>query len=91
MLTKVEMQKGAKVTNLLPSFAADRISCVVGEIVDVPFLPVCRSQFVMSYPCSDQMLAERMCGYHWITFYGDYHREVEYALRRTKIKFENLG
>lgn len=31
-----------------------------------------------------------MRGYHWITFYGDYQREVEYALSRTKIKFEGL-
>jgi hypothetical protein len=32
-----------------------------------------------------------VCGYHWITFYGDYRREIEYALRRTKIRFEALG
>jgi hypothetical protein len=88
---KVEMQKGMKVTNLIPDFAAESIACFVGEIVDVPFLPICRSQIVIRYGCSDRLLAERMRGYHWITFYGDYLREVEYALRRTKIKFESLG
>jgi hypothetical protein len=88
---KVEMQKGMKVTNLIPDFAGERMACFVGEIADVPFLPICRSQIVIRYRCSDRLLAERMCGYHWITFYGDYLREVEYALRRTKIKFENLA
>jgi hypothetical protein len=88
---KVEMQKGMKVTNLVPDFAGESMACFVGEIVDVPFLPICRSQIVIRYACSDRLLAERMRGYHWITFYGDYQREVEYALHRTKIKFEGLG
>ena len=88
---KVEMQKGMKVTNLIPDFAGERMAGFVGEIADVPFLPICRSQIVIRYGCSDRLLAERMCGYHWITFYGDYLREVEYALRRTKIKFDHLA
>ena len=88
---KVEMQKGMKVTNLIPDFAAESIACFVGEIAGVPFLPICRSQIVIRYGCSDRLLAQGMRGYHWITFYGDYLREVEYALRRTKIKFEGLG
>jgi hypothetical protein len=32
-----------------------------------------------------------MRGCHWMTFYGDYHREVEYAPRRAKIKFDGLA
>jgi hypothetical protein len=88
---KVEMPKGTTVTNLIPGFAADRMACFAGEIVDAPFLPICRSQIVIRYSCSDRSLAERMSGYHWITFYGDYLREIEYALRRTKIKFDKLG
>jgi hypothetical protein len=88
---KVEMQKGIKVTNLIPDFAAERMACFVGEIADVPFLPICRSQIVIRYSCRDRLLAERMCGYHWITLYGDYLREIEYALQRTKIQFESLG
>lgn len=88
---KVEMRKGMKVTNLIPDFAAECMGCFVGEIADAPFLPICRSQIVIRYACSDRLLAERMRGYHWITFYGDYQREIEYALRRTKIKFEGLA
>ena len=37
------------------------------------------------------LLAEQMRGYYWITIYGDYLRELEYALRHTKIKFQTLG
>jgi len=88
---KVEMQKGMKVTNLIPGFASESMACFVGEIADVPFLPICRSQIVIRYSSSDRLLAEQMRGYHWITFYGDYLREVEYALRRTKIKFEHVA
>ena len=85
------MQKGMKVTNLIPDFACESMACFVGEIADVPFLPICRSQIVIRYSSSDRLLAEQMRGYHWITFYGDYQREVEYALRRTRIKFESVG
>jgi hypothetical protein len=87
---KVEMRKGQKVTNLIPDFQAECMAGFGGEIVDAPFLPICRSQIVVRYACSDRLLAERMRGYHWITVYGDYLREIEYALRRTRVKFEHL-
>ncbi len=88
---KVEMRKGQKVTILIPDFQAQCMAGFGGEIVDAPFLPICRSQIVVRYACSDRLLAERMRGYHWITIYGDYLREIEYALRRTKIKLERLA
>ena len=36
-------------------------------------------------------LAERMPGFHWMTIYGDYMKEIGYALRRIPIKWEVLG
>jgi len=88
---KVEMQKGQKVTNLIPDFQAKCLAGFVGEIVDAPFLPICRSQIVVRFSCDSNFLARQMRGYHWITIYGDYLREVEYAIKRTPIAFENLG
>ncbi len=56
-----------------------------------PFLPICRCQIDIKFNCSSQLLAERMPGFHWMTVYGDYTKELGYALRRVGIKWELLG
>jgi hypothetical protein len=88
---KVEMRKGQVVTNIIPDFKAERWTGFVGEIVEVPFLPICRSQIDVGYKCGDARVAENMPGFHWMTCYGDYSREIAYALKRVPIKWENLG
>jgi hypothetical protein len=87
---KVEMRKGQKVTNIIPDFKAERWTGFVGEIVEVPFLPICRSQIDVAYQCADARVAENMPGFHWMTCYGDYSRELAYVLKRLPIKWENL-
>jgi len=87
---KVEMHKGQKVTNLIPDFKAETMTGFVGEIVDAPFLPICRSQIVVRFACESLALAEKMRGYHWITFYGDWLREARYALKKVGIAWERL-
>jgi hypothetical protein len=59
--------------------------------VDAPFLPICRCQIDVQFKPDAQLVAERMPGFHWMTGYGDYLRELGYALKRTPIKSENLG
>ena len=88
---KVEMAKGTKVTNIIPDFLAKRWTGFLGEIVDAPFLPICRSQIDVAYKCSDAAVAENMPGFHWMTVYGDYTRETAYALRKVGIDWQNLG
>lgn len=88
---KVEMRKGQKVTMILPDFAAARWVGLSGEIVDAPFLAICRSQIDVAYQVPDQLVAERMPGFHWDLVYGDYLREVGYALKKTPIAWECLG
>jgi len=88
---KVEMKKGTKVTSVIPDFLAKRYTGFVGEIVDAPFLPICRSQVEVAYKVPDARIAENMPGFHWITIYGDYIREAGYALKKIPIAFENLG
>ena len=56
-----------------------------------PFLPICRSQIDIQFKCDSLRLAERMPGFHWMTGYGDYTRELGYALKRLPIKWEFLG
>jgi hypothetical protein len=88
---KVEMRKGQIVTNLIPAFNADRWAGLVGEIVDAPFLPICRDQIDIRFNCDSLKLAQRMPGFHWMTCYGDYLKEIGYALKRVGIQWENLG
>jgi hypothetical protein len=88
---KVEMRKGQKVTNIAPDFAFKRWVGLSAEIVDSPFLPICRSQIDVRFTCDSLKLAERMPGFHWMTIYGDWLRETGYALRRIPIAWENLG
>ena len=87
---KVEMSKGQKVTNIIPDFASKRWLGLLGEIVDAPFMPICRSQIDVRFSCDSQTLAKKMPGFHWMTGYGDYLREIGYALKRVNIEWDVL-
>jgi hypothetical protein len=88
---KVEMSKGQTVTNIVPDFALKRWVGLLGKIVDTPFMPICRSQFDISFSCDSRTLAKRMPGFHWMTCYGDYIREIGYAIKRVNIDWDCLG
>ena len=88
---KVEMRKGQVVTNIISDFAMSRWVGLSGKIVDVPFLPICRSQIDVAYAVPDRTVAENMPGFHWQTAYGDWSREIGYALKKTPIAWEHLG
>ncbi|MCL4203534.1 MAG: hypothetical protein KJ000_13610 [Pirellulaceae bacterium] len=88
---KVDMRVGQVVTNIIPDFKAERWVGLRGEIVENPFLPICRSQIDIRFHCDSQLLADRMPGFHWMTGYGDYMRELGYALKRIPITWEVLG
>jgi hypothetical protein len=62
-----------------------------GTIVDAPFLDICRDQIDVAYDVPDQLVAERMPGFHWMTCYGDYMKEIQYAVRRVGIAWDNLN
>jgi hypothetical protein len=87
---KVEMGQGQVLTNIVPDFASKRWAGLKGEIVDAPFLPICRSQINVRFACDSLTLAQRMPGFHWMTGYGDYLRETGYALRRVNIAWDVL-
>jgi len=88
---KVEMRKGQTLTIIVPDFALKRWVGLLGEIVDAPFMDICRSQIDIRYTCDDRRLAERMPGFHWMTCYGDYTREVSYACKKVGIEWEHLS
>ena len=87
---KVEMTIGQTVTNIIPNFGVDQYKGLLGKIKDNPFMDICRSQIDISYDCDNKTLAENMPGFHWITGYGDFHREIGYALKRVGIKWDLL-
>ncbi|MEW5901119.1 MAG: sugar isomerase, partial [Acidobacteriota bacterium] len=88
---KVEMSAGQVVTNIIPDFASKRWVGLVGTIVAAPFLAICRSQIDIRFNCDSLALARRMPGFHWMTAYGDYSRELRYALKRVGIQWDWLG
>jgi hypothetical protein len=87
---KVEMTKGQMTTNIIPDFLVKRWVGLKGPIVDVPFLDICRSQIDISFTCDSKLLAERMPGFHWMTGYGDYMKEIGYACKKVGIQWEDL-
>lgn len=88
---KVEMLIGQTVTNVMPDFAFKKYIGLPGKIKDNPFMDICRSQIDISYDCDSGMVAEKMPGFHWMTVYGDYMREIGYALKKAGIGFEYLA
>jgi len=88
---KVEMAKGTVCTNIIPDFAMKRWVGFRGEIADCQFLPICRSQVDVGFRFPDEKLALNMPGFHWQFVYGDYLREVGYALKKIPIAWDCLG
>lgn len=88
---KVEFRKGQKVTLIDTDFRFQKWLGMSGEIVDTPFLPICRAQLDVRFKADTDVIAEKMRGFHWMLAYGDYLKEINYALKRTDVAFECLG
>ncbi len=88
---KVEFRKGQVVTNIVCDFLMEKWTGLRGEITEVGFRPICRSQIDITFKPDALTVCENMPGFHWMTIYGDYRNEIGYALKRTKIKWQNLG
>lgn len=87
---KVEMRIGQKVTNIIPDFSFRRWVGFAGEVAANPFLPICRSQIDVGFRCDAYALASAMRGFHWMTCYGDWRKEVGYALSKAGIEWVDM-
>jgi len=87
---KVEMRIGQKVTNIIPDFSFKRWVGFEGDIVANPFLPICRSQIDVGFRGDSYALASAMRGFHWMTCYGDWRKEVGYALGKAGIEWVDM-
>ena len=69
-------------TNIVPDFKSERWVGLLGEIIDAPFMDVCRSQIDIQIDGDWRGLQREMEGFHTQVCYGDYLREVGYALKK---------
>ncbi|MCX7969194.1 MAG: sugar isomerase, partial [Armatimonadetes bacterium] len=88
---KVEMRRGQIVTVVNPDFEAREWCGFIGEIVGTPFLPVCRSQIEVKVKADVKEVTSAMRGFHCTIAYGDYLKEVGYALSKVGIGWHNLS
>ncbi|MEN6602171.1 MAG: sugar isomerase [Bryobacteraceae bacterium] len=89
--TRVEFTKGTVITNLIPNLTCTKWQGFRATIVDTPNYPACRSQINMTIDGNWKKLLYGIEGFHTVTCYGDYLKEVGYALKRTGVKWENLS
>jgi len=81
--TKVHYTKGQTVTVVIPAHDCSKWQGFRGKIVDAPSRPACRSQMDIEVD-GDWKKLENQVGYHVLVSYGDWLREVGYALGKLK-------
>jgi len=80
--SKVDYAKGQVVTLVQPDLHCTRWHGFRGTIADTPSLPMCRSQMDITIDGDVKGVTERIEGFHAQVVYGDYLREVGYALKK---------
>ena len=85
------MRLGQTITMIDPDFGCKRWIGFRGEIIDNPFMDICRSQYDVTIEGDWEKLGELMCGFHWMMSYGDYRKEVGYALRKLGVDYIYVG
>jgi hypothetical protein len=88
---KVEMRIGQVCTNLVPDFDNRKWLGFRGTIAANPFLDICRSQVDVRIQGRNDVVMEQMKGFHWMMSYGDYLREIGYALGKVGLGWENAS
>ncbi len=88
---KVEMRIGQRCTCIGPDFASKRWLGMTGTIIKNPFHDICRTQIDVKFDGDCSTLMHQMRGFHWMICYGDYLKEVQYALGKIGIDFLNLS
>lgn len=79
---KTEYTKGQVVTAVVPNLACTGWQGFRGKVVGAPSYPACRSQMEIQVDGDSRRLASELQGFHTQIVYGDYLREVGYALRK---------
>jgi len=88
---KVEMRKGQVITMIDPDFGEKRWLGFTGKTLETPFMDICRAQVDVTIEGDWKKLLEEMVGFHWMMSYGDYRKEVGYALKRAGIEWIDVS
>ena len=89
--TKVQYAKGQTITNVIPNLHCTKWFGFRGKVLDSPNYDMCRSQIDLAIDGDWRRLLRDMQGFHTVTCYGDYLREVGYALKRLGIPWDNFS
>jgi len=73
---------GQKVTVVDPDFNFKKWVGFEAEIIDNPFLDICRSQIDVQFKGDTDRLNQETKGFHWMLSDGNYLKETEYAIRK---------
>jgi hypothetical protein len=79
---KVQYPKGQIVTVVIPNLNCTRWHAFRGRILESPSYPACRSQMEIAIDGDRRRLVSQMEGFHAQIVYGDYLREISYALKK---------
>lgn len=82
--TKVHYPKGQVVTCIVPDLHCTQWFGFRGTIVDSPSMAMCRSQMDVVIDGDWRRLTRELKGFHTVVCYGDYLREVGYALKKIR-------
>jgi hypothetical protein len=79
---KTHYTKDQVVTAVIPNLACTRWQGFRGKVAGAPSYPACRSQMEILIDGDWKRLVREMEGFHTQIVYGDYTREVGYALKK---------
>jgi len=79
---KTHYTLGQVVTAVVPNLACSKWQGFRGKIVGAPSYPACRSQMEIQVDGDWKRLRREMEGFHTQVVYGDYTREIGYALKK---------
>jgi len=90
--TQVRYTQGQVITAIIPNLRCTKWQGFRGKIVATPSHPACRSQMDIQIDGNWRKLLATMEGFHTQVCYGDYLREVGYALKQVnKVQWENFS
>jgi len=79
---KTHYTEGQEVTVVVPNLVCTKWQGFRGKIVGAPSYPACRSQMEILIDGDWKRLVREMQGFHTQIVYGDYTRELGYALKK---------
>lgn len=80
--TKVHYPKNQVITCVIPDLNCTQWLGFRGTIVDSPDMAMCRSQMDVAIDGDWRRLIRELKGFHAVVCYGDYLREIGYALKK---------